>query len=77
MTGALGQTVRNRKRATTRRVLELARAARSRNLKDSRARLKTGYRRLLYLVRATVRDAERVMAELAQGARVGSWSTCK
>ena len=70
MTGVLGRKVRNRKRATTRRVLEISRAARSRNLKDSRARLQAGYRRLLALVRATVRDAERVMAELAQGARV-------
>jgi IS5 family transposase len=70
MTGVVGQQLRNRKRATTRRVLEIARAARSRNLKDSRARLEAGYRRLLGLVRATVRDAERVMAELADGARV-------
>lgn len=70
MTGVVGHKVRNRKRATTRRMLEISRAARSRNLKGSRARLETGYRRLLALVRATVRDAERVMAQLAQGARV-------
>ncbi len=70
MTGVVGQKLRNRKRATTRRVLAISRAARSRNLKDSRARLEAGYRRLLCLVRATVRDAERVMAELASGARV-------
>jgi transposase, IS5 family len=70
MTGVLGPRVRNRKRATTRRVLEISRAARSRNLKDSRARLEAGYRRLLGLVRATVRDAERVMGELADGVRV-------
>lgn len=70
MTGVFGRKVRNRKRATTRRVLEISRAARSRNLKDSRARLQAGYRRLLALVRATVRDAECVMAELVQGVRV-------
>ncbi len=70
MTGVLGQKVRNRKRATTHRVLEISRAARSRNLKNSRARLEAGYRRLLGLVRATVRDAQRVMAELAEGVRV-------
>jgi IS5 family transposase len=70
MTGVVARKVRNRKRATTRRVLEIARAARSRNLKNSRARLEAGYRRLLGLVSATVRDAERVMAELADGARV-------
>ena len=69
-TGVVARQVRNRKRATTRRVLEIARAARSRNLKDSRARLEAGYRRLLALVSATVRDAERVVAELAQGVRV-------
>jgi len=36
----------------------------------SRARLQVGYRRLLGLVRATVRDAERVRKELAEGRRV-------
>jgi IS5 family transposase len=70
MTGVVARKVRNRKRATTRRVLEIARAARSRNLKNSRARLEAGYRRLLGVVSATVRDAERVMAELADGVRV-------
>ena len=72
MTGVMGPRVRNRKRATTRRVLEISRAARSRNLKDSRARLEAGYRRRLGLVRATVRDAERVMGELADGVRVAT-----
>ena len=70
VTGVVARKVRNRKRATTRRVLEIARAARSRNLKNSRARLEAGYRRLLGVVSATVRDAERVMAELADGVRV-------
>lgn len=69
-TGVVGHKLRNRKRATLRRVLEISRAARSRNLKDRRARLQAGYRRLLAVVRATVHDAERVMAELAAGARV-------
>jgi transposase, IS5 family len=69
-TGVLGHRVRNRKRATMRRVLEISRAARSRKLTVSRARLQAGYRRLLGLVRATVRDAERVMKELAEGRRV-------
>ena len=53
-----------------RRVLEISRAARSRDFKHARARLQAGYRRLLALVRTTVRDAERVMAEVASGARV-------
>ena len=50
-TGVVARKVRNRKRATTRRVLEISRAARSRDLKNSRARLEAGYRRLLALVR--------------------------
>ena len=66
----VGRKLRNRKRATTRRVLEISRAARSRDFKHARARLEAGYRRLLALVRATVRDAERVMAQVASGARV-------
>lgn len=70
VTGVVGRKVRKRKRATTRRVLEISRAARSRAFKTARARLETGYRRLLSLVRATVRDAEQVVAEVASGARV-------
>jgi IS5 family transposase len=69
-TGVVGHRVRNRKRATIGRVLEISRAARSRNLKDRRARLQAGYRRLLAVVRATVHDAERMIAELAEGTRV-------
>ena len=66
----VGHKSRKRKRATLRRVLEISRVARSRKLKDRRARLQAGYRRLLAVVRATVHDAKRVMTELAQGARV-------
>jgi IS5 family transposase len=57
-------------RATTHRVLEIARAARSRNFKQVRPRLERGYRRLLSIVRATMRDTERVIAELTGGVRV-------
>src|SRR5438105_15801923 len=64
-TGVVGGKVRDRMRATTHRVLEIARAARSR-AGHGRERLEQGYRRLL----ATVRDAERVCAELSSAARV-------
>jgi transposase, IS5 family len=70
VTGVVGRKLRNRKRATTRRVLEISRAARSRDFKHARTRLEAGYRRLLALVRATVRDAQRVLSEVASGARV-------
>jgi len=70
VTGVVGRKLRNRKRATTRRVLEISRAARSRDFKHARSRLEAGYRRLLALVRATVRDAQRVMSEVTSGARV-------
>ncbi len=68
-TGVVGGKLRNRMRATTQRVLEIARAARSR-AGQGRERLEQGYRRLLATVRSTVRDAERVCAELTSGARV-------
>ncbi len=68
-TGVVGGKLRNRMRATTHRVLEIARAARSR-AGQGRERLEQGYRGLLSTVRSTVRDAERVCAELASGARV-------
>jgi len=61
----VGGKLRKRMRATTHRVLEIARAARSR----AGERLEQGYRRLLSTVRSTVRDAERVRAELAAGTR--------
>jgi hypothetical protein len=50
-------------------VLQISRAARSRNLKETVHAWKqdTG---ALGLARATVRDAERIMAEPAEGARV-------
>jgi DDE family transposase len=51
-------------------VLEIARAARSRSVTEARPRLERGSARLLALVRATVRDAERVMKQLTDGARV-------
>jgi IS5 family transposase len=58
-------------RATTHRVLEIARAARSRAGQGSE-RLEQGYRRLLCIVRSTVHDAQRVCAELRSGARVAA-----
>lgn len=70
ITGVVGRKLRDRRRATTHRVLEISRAARSHNLNQARPRLTAGYRRLLGVVRSTVRDAERVMAELAAGARL-------
>lgn len=69
-TGVIGTKLRDRMRATTHRVLEIARAARSRSITEARPRLERGYARLLALVRATVRDAERVMKQLKDGARV-------
>src|SRR5438477_3752798 len=68
-TGVVGGKLRDRMRATTHRVLEIARAARSR-AGHGRERLEQGYRRLLATVRSTVRDAERVCAELSSAARV-------
>ena len=67
-TGVVGAKLRDRMRATTHRVLEISRAARSRG-PDARQRLERGYRRLLATVRSTVRDAERVGAELLSGTR--------
>lgn len=72
VTGVIGRRVRNRRRATTRRVLEISRVARSRDFKGLHARLKAGYRRLLGLVSATVRDAERVVVELVSEVRVAT-----
>jgi IS5 family transposase len=61
--------VRNRMRAASRRLLEIGVAARSIVRKQSRERLERGYRRLLGLRRAAVRDAERIVSELAGGTR--------
>jgi len=68
-TGIIGGKLRNRMRATTHRVLEIARAARSR-ADQGHKRLEQGYRRLLATVRSTMRDAQRVCIELSAGTRV-------
>jgi transposase, IS5 family len=67
-TGVVGSKLRDRMRATTHRVLEIARAARSR-AGQGRERLEQGYRGLLSIVRNTVRDAERVCGELSASTR--------
>jgi IS5 family transposase len=72
-TGVIGRRVRDRARATTHRMLEIGRAARSRAKRgknQARQRLENSYRRLLALVRATVRDAQRVVSEIVAGVRV-------
>ena len=66
-TGILGRRVRNRLRATRRRVWEIVRA--SRRQRRGRPSLIEGYRRLIALARATVREARRVVHEVATGVR--------
>lgn len=61
--------VRNRMRSANRRLMEIGLAARNLMRKAARDRLQRGYRRLLALVRATVRDAERIVGELVAGLR--------
>jgi IS5 family transposase len=67
-TGVVGRKVRDRRRATTRRVLEIGRAARSR-VGDARQQMGRSYQRLLAIARATAREAERVVAEVSAGMR--------
>jgi IS5 family transposase len=67
-TGVVGRKVRDRRRATTRRMLEISRAARSR-VGDTRKQMVRSYRRLLAITRATSRDAARVAAEVGTGMR--------
>ena len=69
-TTQVGRRVRDRMRSATRRVVEIARAARGRMREASRERMRRGYERLLEIVRATVRDANRVIGEIAEGVRV-------
>lgn len=62
--------VRDRMRAANRRLLEIGGAARSLVRTQARERLERGYGRLLALTRAAVRDAERIVSELIEGARI-------
>ena len=75
-TGIPGRRVRNRLRATCRRVWEIVRA--SRRQRRGRPSLIEGYRRLIALARAIVREARRVVHGVRQarqdpgsGARLG------
>ena len=58
--GVLQDSIRNRLRAARRRVWEIVRASRRRG-QAGQAQLQDGYRRLLALTRATVRDARCVL----------------
>lgn len=66
-TGVLGRRVRNRLRATRRRVWEITRA--SRPQRRAGPRMVEGYRRLIALTRATIQEARRVVREVATGVR--------
>lgn len=66
-TRLLGRGIRNRLRATRRRVWEIVRASRAQ--RRGRSRLVEGYRKVIALTRATVREARRVLHEVAQGVR--------
>jgi IS5 family transposase len=64
-TGHVALRIRNRLRAANRRVREIGRASRG-STTHGRERLQEGYRRLLALTRATLRDARRVLQVLEQ-----------
>jgi IS5 family transposase len=64
-TGQAALRIRNRLRAANRRVREIGRASRG-TTPNGRARLQDGYRRLLALTRATLRDARGVLQALEQ-----------
>ena len=64
-TGDVALRIRNRVQAANRRVREIGRASRS-IARHGRERLQDGYRRLLALTRATLRDAGRVQQVLEQ-----------
>jgi len=67
-TGQAALGIRSRLRAANRRVREIGRASRG-NASQGRERLQQGYRKLLALTRATLRDARRVLRTLEQTPR--------
>ena len=66
VTGQMALRIRSRLRAANRRVHEIGRASRG-STAQGRQRLQHGYRQLLALTRATIRDARRVLQSLEQG----------
>jgi transposase-like protein DUF772/DDE family transposase len=65
MTGNMALRIRNRLRAANRRLRDIGRASRG-SATQGRQRLQQGYRRLLALTRATIRDARRMLQVLSQ-----------
>jgi len=68
-TGRVGRAVRNRMRATRRRLQEIGRLSRVRG-GAAQERLRHSYRELLAITRATVSEARRIVAQLENGERV-------
>jgi transposase, IS5 family len=68
LTGALGTKMRDRSRSVKLRVLDIARAARSK-APQSQAKLKQGYRRLLDSTSRVVGQAKRFSKEIAAGVK--------
>jgi IS5 family transposase len=64
-TGQMALRIRSRLRAANRRVREIGRASRG-GTPQGRQRLQLGYRQLLALTRATIREARRVLQALEQ-----------
>jgi len=65
-TGQMALRIRSRLRAANRRVREIGRASRG-GTPQGRQRLQLGYRQLLALTRATIREARRVLQSPEQG----------
>ena len=65
-TGQMALRIRSRLRAANRRVREIGRASRG-STPQGRQRLQLGYRQLLALTRATIREARRVLQSPEQG----------
>jgi IS5 family transposase len=71
LTGAMGAGMRDRSRSVKLRVLDIARAARSKS-PQSQEKLKQGYRRLLDSTTRVVGQAKRFSREIAGGVKRGS-----
>jgi transposase, IS5 family len=68
LTGAAGAKMRDRRRSVKLRVLDIARAARSK-AKQSQEKLKQGYRKLLDSVGRVVGQAKRFSREISEGVK--------
>jgi IS5 family transposase len=69
VSGDAGERVRDRMRSVTHRLIEIARASRSKAKKQGKEKLQSSYKKLLHATGQVVSQAKRIVTEIQQGVK--------